>query len=82
MSWVTDIMSLTYTSEGDINGCILSIQLTGETAEISKFLDFCFYDYVSYIDNADLGPKLPGRWLGVTPYQGNLMYYHILNQKW
>ena len=81
MSWVTDIMSLTYTSAGDINGCIPRSRLTGETAEISEFLDFGFYDYVWYKDNAGLGPQLPGRWLGVAPHQGNLMCYHILNQK-
>ena len=71
MSWVTYIMSLTYTSTWDINGCIPQSQLTGEIAEIFKFLDFSFYDYIWYVANVDLGPQLPGRWLDVAPHQGN-----------
>ena len=80
MRWVTDIMSLTYTSSGDINGCVPLSRVTGETPDISEYLDFGFYDRVWYKDNAGLGPQHPGRWLGVADYQGNLMCYNILNQ--
>ena len=80
MRWVTDIMSLTYTSSGDINGCVPLSRVTGETPDISEYLDFGFYDRVWYKDNAGLGPQHPGRWLGVADYQGNLMCYHIINQ--
>ena len=66
MQWVSDIMSLTNTSAGDINGCVPLSRVTGETADISEYLDFGFYDYVWYKDKAGLGPQLPGRWLGVA----------------
>ena len=78
--WVSDIMSLTYTSAGDINGCVPLTRVTGETADISEYLDFGFYDYVWYKDNAGLGSQLPGRWLGVAEHHGNLMCYYVLQQ--
>ena len=53
-------MSLTYTSAGDLNGTIPLRKVTGETPDISEFLDFGFYDYVWYEDNAGLGTQLPG----------------------
>ena len=85
MRWVTDIMSLTYTSTRDIEagdwlGCIPFSRFTEETADISEYLDFGFYDQVWYKDNAGLGPQHPGRWIGVASKQGNLMCYHILKQ--
>ena len=80
MSWVTDIMYLTYTSAGDINVCVPLRRVTGETPNISEYLDFGFYDRLWYNDNAVLSPQHPGRWLVVADYQGNLMCYNILNQ--
>ena len=80
MKWCADIMSLTHTSAGDLNGCIPLSRVTGETPDISEFLDFGFYDYVWYRDNAGLGPQLAGRWLGVAESRGNLMCYNIINQ--
>ena len=80
MRWVTDIISLTYTSAEAINGCVPLSRVTGETADISEFLDFGFYDRVWYKDNAGLGPELPARWSGVAEKQGNLMCYNVLNQ--
>ena len=71
MRWVTDVMSITYTSAQDIEsgewvGCIPLSQVKGETADISEYLDFGFYDQVWYRDNAGLEPYHPERWLGVT----------------
>ena len=80
MKWCANIMSLTHTSAGYINGCIPLSRVTGETSDISQFLDFGFYDYVWYKDNAGLGPQLPGRWLGVADSHGNLMCYHVIKQ--
>ena len=80
MQWAADVMSMTHTSAGDINGCIPLAKVTGETPDISQYLDFSFYDRIWYKDNAGLGPQLPGRWLGVADSHGNLMCYHILNQ--
>ena len=52
-----------------------------ETVDISKYLDFGFYDKVWYIDNAGFGPQFPGRLLGVDEKQSNLICCHILNNK-
>ena len=54
MRWVTDVMSITHTSAGDLNGCIPLSRVTGETVDISEFLDFGFYDRVWYKGNAGL----------------------------
>ena len=55
-------------------------QVTGETPDISEYLDFGFYDWVWYKDNAGLGDNCIGRWLGVAHRVGNLMSYWILTQ--
>ena len=80
-SWVTEIMSLTHSAAGGLNGCIPLTDVTGETADISEYLDFGFYDEVWWADNAGLSPYEPGRWLGVSHRTGRLMTYHILTQR-
>jgi len=54
--------------------------VTGETPDISEYLDFGFYDQVWYKDNVGLSPSEPGRWLGVSSRTGRMMCYWILNQ--
>ena len=49
MRWVTDVMSLNHLFSRDIEagywlGCIPLSRVTGETADISEYLDFGFYD--------------------------------------
>ena len=61
MRWVTDFMSLTCSSKGNINGCVPLSRVIGETPDVSECLDFGFYDRIWCIDNAGLGPKDPGR---------------------
>ena len=78
--WVSETMSMTHTSSGGMDGSIPIAKVTGETADISEYLDFGFYDQVWYRDNAGLGPTYPGRWLGVSETHGNLMCYWILNE--
>ncbi len=56
-------------------------EVTGETVDISEYLDFSFYDHVWYKENAGLGVTLIGRWLGVSHRVGGLMSYWILTQK-
>ena len=82
LRWVSETSSMTYTSAGSsLNGTIPITQVTGETQDISEYLDFTFYDKVWYKDNAGLSPEQPGRWLGVSSRTGRLMCYHILTQK-
>ena len=79
MKWVSEIMSMTYTSAGGLNDIPMS-SVTGDTIDISEYLDFGFYDQVWYIDNAGLGPRKPGRWLGVSHRVGLLMCYFVLTK--
>ena len=80
-SWVSETSSLTHTSAGDLNGNIPITNVTGETPDISEYLDFGFYDEVWWKDNAGLSPDEPGRWLGVSHRTGRAMCYHILTQR-
>lgn len=79
--WVSETSSLTHTSAGDLNGNIPITNVTGETPDISEYLDFGFYDEVWWKDNAGLSPDEPGRWLGVSHRTGRAMCYHILTQR-
>ena len=52
--------------------------ITGETPDISEYLDFGFYNWVTFRTNAGLGEPSLGRWLGVSHKIGQLMSYWIL----
>ena len=54
--------------------------ITGETPDISEYIDFGFYDWVHFRTNAGLGTAEVGRWLGVSHRVGQLMSYWILPQ--
>ena len=82
LRWVSETSNMTYTSAGCLSkGTIPITEVTGETSDISEYLDFSFYDPVWYKDNAGLSPAQPGRWLGVSSRTGRLMCYHVLTQK-
>ena len=82
MRWVSETSSMTYTTAGCLSeGTIPITDVTGETKDISEYLDFGFYDPVWYKDNAGLTPQQPGRWLGVSSRTGRLMCYFILTHK-
>jgi len=78
MVWACEVMSLTSNSSFSLEGRTPMEQLTGETPDISEYLDFGFYDWIWYKDNAGLGENRIGRWLGVAHKVGNLMSYWIL----
>ena len=72
-------MSLTPNSSFALEGRTPLEQITGETPDISEYLDFGFYDWVWYKDNAGIGDNMLGRWLGVSHRVGNsMMFYWIL----
>ena len=81
IKWVGEVMQCTASTSGDLSGRTALEQLTGETPEISEYLDFTFYDWGWYNDNAGLGETKLGRWLGVSHHVGSLMSYWILTQK-
>ena len=53
--------------------------ITGETPDISEYVDFEFYDWVWFWDvpGDTTNPKI-GRWLGVSHRVGSAMCYYIL----
>ena len=53
-------------------------KVTGETPEISEYIDFSFYDPCWYKENAGMGKTKMGRWLGVLHRTGSLMSFWIL----
>ena len=48
-----------------IEGCVPSVNITGETEDISDYLDFEFYDRFWFHENSGIGEQGIGRWLGV-----------------
>lgn len=57
--------------------------VTGETPDISEYIDFSFYDWVWFVNNPNdkEAPAELGRWLGVSHRVGSGMCYYVLNQK-
>ena len=74
-------MQCTASTSGDLSGRTALEQLTGETPEISEYLDFTFYDWCWYNDKAGIGETKLSHWLGFSHRVGSLMSYWILTQK-
>lgn len=72
------LMQITATNAAGLDGRTPIEAITGETPDISEYLDFAWYDWVWFKENAGLGvPKL-GRFLGIANASSNLMTFHIL----
>ena len=78
VSWVSEVMTMTHSSENSVNGGITLTNVTGKTVGIPKYLDSGLYDKVWFKDNYGLYPIEPGWWLGISHRTGTLMCYHIL----
>ncbi len=76
--WICETSSLSVSSSKYANGRTSLEIITGETPDISEYLDFGFYEWVNYRTNAGLGETSLGRWLGVSHKIGQLMSYWIL----
>ena len=50
----------------------------GQTPDISDYLYFTFYDWITYRKNYSLGELSIGRWLGVSHKVGQMMSYWVL----
>ena len=72
------LMQLTASNAADLNGKTPLGDLTGETPDISQYLDFGWYDWVWYKENAGLDVPRLGRFLGIAHSSSNLMTFHIL----
>ena len=75
MRWVCETMQRTYVRGHRINGNVPLQAVTGETVDISEYLDFGFYDRVWFHENAGLGEPVPGRRLGISKHVGGQMCY-------
>jgi hypothetical protein len=80
MRWVCETMSRTHTRSQRIDGGIPLQKVTGETVDISNYLDFAFYDHVVYRDNAGLSESKIGRWLGVAKNVGTMLTFYVNTQ--
>lgn len=76
--WVSETGNLSVSSSRYAKGRTPLEIVTGETPDISEYLDFSFYDWVTFNINAGLGETQLGRWLGVSHKIGQLMSYWIL----
>ena len=78
LQWVCDIQNRTSNSLRGLEGRCPLERITGETVDILEYLDFGFYDWIWYRENAGLGETKIGRWLGVSHRIGTLMSFWVL----
>ena len=65
-----------YVSMSRYSKGLTSLEITtGETPDISEYLDFEFYDWVNYLTNAGLGELSIGWWIGVLHKVGQIISY-------
>ena len=76
--YVAKIMQITASLAADVQVRTLLEALTGETPEISQYLDFCFYYRVWFKEDARLGETKIVRFLRVSHQTGYLMSYWVL----
>ena len=74
-SWVCETGNVTVSSSRYAKGRTPLEIITGETPDITEYLDFGFYDWVSFKQNTSLGAPELGRWLGISHRVGPLMSY-------
>ena len=79
VTWEAEILSRMCRHNNDYTGFE---RLTGDTVDISEWLDFEFYDICWYweVPNSEVNPLI-GRWLGVSHRVGSAMCFWILTSK-
>ena len=77
LKWVSDVRVRTSSDAGDLRKRTPLEWVTGDTVDISKYLDFGFYNWCWYHENARLGPTKLGRWLDVAHRVGGLVSYWV-----
>jgi len=61
-----------------LNGPVLIEHVTGESVDISEYIDMSFYDWVHFVEGKRLEAPAIGRWLGIASHVGGCMTYYIL----
>ena len=59
--WVSEVISMTHSSSNNFNGGIPLTNVTVDTVDISKYIDFGFYEKVWFKNNYGLYPSESGR---------------------
>ena len=77
-NWICETGNRSVSSSKYAKGRTGIEHITGETPDISEYLEFGFYDWVVFRSNAGVGPTAIGKWLGVSHKVGQLMSYWIL----
>ena len=75
--WIRKTGNLSVSSSRYASGRTPLEYTTGETLDISEYLEFTFYDWVTYCSNVGLGDLYIGRWLCVSHKFGQAMLYWI-----
>ena len=78
LQWVSEVRVRTSSDAVDLRNRTPLERVTGDTVDISEYLEFGFYDWCWYHKNARLGPTKLGRWLGVAHRVGGLVSYWVL----
>ena len=71
-------MQITASFVADLHGRTPLEALTGETQEISQYLDFDFYHWVWFKEDAVIVETKLGRFLGFSHHIESLMSYWVL----
>ena len=74
------IMNQTSTNAGNLKGRTPLDLITGETTDISEYLDFGFYDRVWIREHDGVGPTSLAWFLGVSHTVGSLMSYWVMTK--
>ena len=74
------LMQLTALNTAYLDGQTPFDKLLGETPDISEYLDFGWYDWVWYKENAGLDAPRLGKFLGIAESASNIMLYYILTK--
>jgi hypothetical protein len=78
MPHICAIMRMTASFSGQLQGRTPIEFVTGETPDISEYLDFGFYDWVWFKRDAGIGEIEIGKFLGISKNTGSLMSYYVL----
>ena len=76
--WSSEIMQRTHVRATRLNGGVPLENVSGETVNISEYLDFSFYDWVWYWDQTGTAGRKLGPWLGVSHRTGSQLCYYVL----
>ena len=75
---MAEIMHMTAGSEVSLQYRTSLEEATGETTDISEYLDFEFYDWCWYNDNTSLKDTKLVKFLGVSHLVGRIMSYWVI----